>query len=315
MTEQIVKTFFLLYFFVYNSINLILILMSYFDIKFGIINRLVKQFDAQTIIPKLQGVSVIVSGKVDLSSLSQLQYPQFEVIVADNGDVRASLKQARFPYVCVIGDDVTLTQDSIFQMMKMILLKKRTVYAVSSLVGIGPAGRIILSNKIVLSRLNCLLEAPGVFIIERDAALKINESAGLSFFSLHRYLLENHISGDISYYPYMIATSKQAKTWKESLKSAIEEFQGLAQNLLRHRAMLFNPHYKQIGLIAYPYYFFFTFLGPILMFFGFVTLPIFYFFGSDFFSYFYSFMAITILYGFATWILSQLLNVLLRTDT
>ncbi len=49
---------------------------------------------------------------------------------------------------------------------------------------------------------------------------------------------------------------------------------GLAETMKIHKAMLFEPKYKEIGLLAFPYYFFFELFSPVVKIFTFLFLII-----------------------------------------
>ena len=61
---------------------------------------------------------------------------------------------------------------------------------------------------------------------------------------------------------------------KTLLKQRNRWQRGLIDILSYHRKLAFNPKYKQIGLIGYPYFFIFEFLGPFFEAQGYVMLAI-----------------------------------------
>ncbi len=75
--------------------------------------------------------------------------------------------------------------------------------------------------------------------------------------------------------PYKVAFIPDPLCWTEvptSLKSLGRQrnrwTRGLIDSLLKHKTMLANPKYGRIGLIAYPYWLLFEWLGPIVEFVG-----------------------------------------------
>ena len=60
----------------------------------------------------------------------------------------------------------------------------------------------------------------------------------------------------------LVALLKQRNRWQR----------GLLDILSYHRRMLFNPFYKQPGLIAFPYFFIFEMMGPFIEFIGYMAL-------------------------------------------
>ncbi len=77
--------------------------------------------------------------------------------------------------------------------------------------------------------------------------------------------------------PYKVAFIPDPLCWTEvpsSLKSLGRQrnrwTRGLIESIFKHRKMFANPKYGRIGMIAYPYWVFFEWLGPIFEFIGIV---------------------------------------------
>ena len=61
--------------------------------------------------------------------------------------------------------------------------------------------------------------------------------------------------------------------------------------------MLFNPRFGRLGMLSYPYWFFYEWLSPLLEFFGFLTILLFWGLGILYYEFF---LAITLtVYSFA----------------
>ncbi|MBT8312522.1 MAG: glycosyltransferase family 2 protein, partial [Flavobacteriaceae bacterium] len=54
---------------------------------------------------------------------------------------------------------------------------------------------------------------------------------------------------------------------------------GNLETLYTHRDMFFNPKFGKLGMLSYPYWFFYEWLAPILEFFGFISILMFYYLG------------------------------------
>ncbi|WDU84605.1 glycosyltransferase family 2 protein [Caloramator sp. Dgby_cultured_2] len=90
----------------------------------------------------------------------------------------------------------------------------------------------------------------------------------------------------------------QAPENLKDLKSQRRRWQiGLMDSLFRHKEMFFNPKYGVIGLYAYPYFYFFEMLGPIIEVVGYILVPLSYIFGILNVRYFILFFAAAVLYG------------------
>lgn len=89
---------------------------------------------------------------------------------------------------------------------------------------------------------------------------------------LHRYAREKKIKYDIAFVPDPVAWTECPENMRVLSNQRDRWQRGLIETLFKHRIMLFNPTYGRVGLMAYPYYFFFEMLGPIIEVLGYVSV-------------------------------------------
>lgn len=118
-------------------------------------------------------------------------------------------------------------------------------------------GTIIISGAFGLFRRSLVAQAGGYDsqTVGEDMELIVR---------LHRYAIEQKIPYDIAFIPDPVAWTECPES-PSILGHQRDRWQrGLIEALLKHRRMLFNPRYGRVGMLAYPYYFFFEMLGPLL---------------------------------------------------
>ncbi|RMG57720.1 MAG: glycosyltransferase family 2 protein [Deltaproteobacteria bacterium] len=114
---------------------------------------------------------------------------------------------------------------------------------------------------------------------------------------LHRYLKEMGLKKRISYVPHPLCWTEVPEDTGNLGRQRNRWHRGLIETLSFHRKMFLNPEYGIVGLFAYPYFFFFEYLGAIVEGLGYLTLPLLWFLDSFNTTYFVSFLLASVGYG------------------
>ena len=234
--------------------------------------------------------------------------PRLVVLDKANGGkadaLNAGLNAARYPLVCCVDADGLLEPDAVRQMACLFARRENTV-AVGGMVRpmngcTARAGRInriqlprkplelvqvveylraFLTSRFGWESINSLLIVSGAFgMFDRAAVLEaggydhtIGEDAELTL-RLHRRMLDTGR-------PYTIAMALDAVCWTQvpadlrGLRTQRIRWQkGLADALWKHRALLLNPRYGRVGMLALPFFWFSELLGPLVELLGYLLL-------------------------------------------
>lgn len=82
------------------------------------------------------------------------------------------------------------------------------------------------------------------------------------------YMKDNKQKYTVKYVPYTLCWTEGPSTMKVFMRQRTRWGRGLAQIMSIHRKVLFNPRYGRLGLIVFPYNFFFELLAPLIEFIG-----------------------------------------------
>ncbi|OGR83134.1 MAG: glycosyl transferase [Elusimicrobia bacterium RIFCSPLOWO2_01_FULL_54_10] len=142
--------------------------------------------------------------------------------------------------------------------------------------------RAFLSGRMGWAYLESTLIISGAFgLFQREAAADaggfrkdtIGEDMEL-IVRLHRSCRENNIPYRITFVPDPVAWTECPSTLRVLGRQRDRWQRGLNDALLIHKKMLFNPRYGRIGMFAFPYFFFFEMLGPVIELFGYGAFAI-----------------------------------------
>jgi cellulose synthase/poly-beta-1,6-N-acetylglucosamine synthase-like glycosyltransferase len=232
-----------------------------------------------------------------------IEYPQLLVVDKENGrraDANnAGVDHAHYPIICQIDADCVLEEDALLRMIRPFLNDQ---YVVAATGMIRPSnGLVVDQGKIIerglpahwlpmfqyveylrafqwaragLSRLNSMLCMSGAYtLIRKEIFLKVggaNPNAVVDDFELtvtvHRYIQEHRELGPlrIAYVPDPGCYSEVPETLK-ALSSQRNFWQrAIMQSLIWNRGMMFNPHYRMVGMFGVPFFFIFEALSALV---------------------------------------------------
>lgn len=115
----------------------------------------------------------------------------------------------------------------------------------------------------------------GLGMFDKEIAVKAGGYDPASFgedmelmMRMNRYAKENKIASAIKYIPITLCWTEAPTTLKIFMRQRTRWGRGLIQLMVAHRNMLFNPKYGRVGMITFPYNFFFELMAPIVEFIG-----------------------------------------------
>jgi cellulose synthase/poly-beta-1,6-N-acetylglucosamine synthase-like glycosyltransferase len=136
--------------------------------------------------------------------------------------------------------------------------------------------RAFILGRMAWSRLNGLLLISGAFgAFDREIAVKaggydhntVGEDMELVV-RMRRYMEEQNLPYEVAYIPDPLCWTEAPASFKILGRQRNRWTRGTIETLKIHKIMFFNPRYGVLGMLSYPYWFFFEFLAPIIEFFG-----------------------------------------------
>ena len=262
-------------------------------------------------------------------------WPQLWVLDKTNGRkadaINAGINLASGPYVSVIDADTLLEGNAVLAMMSAILPHPGETVAAGGTVrivngcqvGDGSVVRVGLPRSVLAtaqaleylraflfgrvgwSELRALAIVSGAFgIFRTDALIGIggfrHDTVGEdidAIVRMHGMLRRARRPYRVVFVPDPVCWTECPETLKV-LRSQRERWQrGLGETLEHNRAMIGNPRYGRIGLIALPYLMLFEYLGPLVETAGLVILPFGWALGLVHWHFFLLFLSASFVYG------------------
>jgi poly-beta-1,6-N-acetyl-D-glucosamine synthase len=236
-------------------------------------------------------------------------YNRLTVIDKNNGgkadSLNAGINISRNSLIVTIDADSIIESDSVLKLVKPFLEEKD-----HKVIGTGGVIRIVNSCDIerghireiklpdqILPRLQ-VLEYTRAFLLGRmawshlDGLMLISGAMGMFdretvilaggysiktvgedmelVLRMRRYKAERKEKYEVTYIPDPLCWTEAPSDFKSLRKQRTRWTRGLIESLWSHRRLFMNPSYGKLGLMGYPYWFFFEWLSPLIAFSGFV---------------------------------------------
>ena len=266
-----------------------------------------------------------------------LVYKKLVIVDKENGGkadaLNVGVNIARHEYIVCVDVDCVLDQDALLKMIKPFLEESKVrVIASGGVIRIAnncniENGKLIsvnLSNKFLprvqtleyirafllgrmaWSRLNGLLLISGAFgAFDKEIVIKaggynvntVGEDMEL-IVRMRRYMEEHNLPYKVTFIPDPLCWTEAPSTFKILGRQRNRWTRGTIETLRMHKKMFFNPRYGLLGMLSYPYWFFFEFLAPIIEFIGFGVFLIMAAVGLIQWSAFLTLLACILIFGF-----------------
>ena len=276
-------------------------------------------------------------------------YKKLTVVDKENGGkadaLNVGINMARHKYIVCIDVDCILEQDAMLKLVKPFLEQREVrVIATGGVVRIanscevkqGKITRInlpkqflprvqtleyiraFLLGRMAWSRMNGLLIISGAFgAFDKEIVIKaggynpktVGEDMELVV-RMRRYMEEQKQPYLVAYIPDPLCWTEAPATYKILGRQRNRWTRGTIETLKIHRKMFFNPRYGVLGMVSYPYWFFFEFLAPIIEFGGLVAFLLMAILGLVDWPFFFALLAFIFSFGFLYSVFAILMEVL-----
>lgn len=229
------------------------------------------------------------------------------VVDKENGGksdaLNTGLNISKSEYVACIDVDCLLLEDSLQKMIKPFLeITDRKVIAAGGVIRISNScivkegmlhninfpkklieqGQILeyirafLLGRMAWSRLNGLLVISGAFgLFDKKIAIEVGgydrNTVGEDMELVVRmrgYMEEQNKKYKVAYIPDPLCWTEAPDNYKIFISQRNRWTRGTIETLKKHRKMAFNPKYNILGMLSYPYWFFFERMAPLIEFVG-----------------------------------------------
>jgi cellulose synthase/poly-beta-1,6-N-acetylglucosamine synthase-like glycosyltransferase len=235
------------------------------------------------------------------------EYSKLTVVDKVNGGTKADASNAginasQYPYFLCTDVDCILDKNTLLRMIKPILSSKNKTIAVGAtlrmsnscdiedgnITRVRPPKALIprfqeleylrayIFGKMGWALVNCVPNiSGGLGLFDKEVAIRAGGYDASSHaedmdlmvkMAVHR--MDNNKKYIIDYVPISCCWTEGPPNVKILSRQRMRWATGLAQIFAVHRKVLFNPRYKRLGLVVFPFNFIFEFLAPIIEFIG-----------------------------------------------
>lgn len=147
--------------------------------------------------------------------------------------------------------------------------------------------RSFILGRMAWGRIDSLLIISGAFgFFDREIALAVGGydtgTVGEDMeivFKMRRYMHDTKSPYTVEYIPDSLCWTEVPEDLKILVNQRDRWARGNLETLFKHKDMFLNSKYGRLGLLSYPYWFFYEWLAPLIEFFGFFTIVAFYYLG------------------------------------
>lgn len=265
-------------------------------------------------------------------------YNKLVVVDKENGGkadaLNVGINISSNDYIICIDADCILEQDAILKMVKPFLEEKdeKKVIASGGVIRIANScvvkdGRLtrvhlpdnywarmqaleyiraFLLGRMAWAQLNGLLLISGAFgAFNKEIAISaggynthtVGEDMELVA-RMRRYMHEQGIPYRVTYIPDPLCWTEAPESTKILGRQRNRWMRGTIETLRFHQKMFLNPRYDLLGVISYPYWFFFEMLAPVIEFIGMIAFLIMAFIGMINWEMFFAFLLFIVFFGY-----------------
>jgi len=296
------------------------------------LERLVEAFDLRRM-DRIYKVSLSTE-KVE-GVYGSLIHPNLVVLDKQKGGksdaLNAGINISRYPLFCSIDADSVIEDNALLRVVKPFMEKPRETVAAGGIVRIVNGctvrdGRVVkielpdrplpifqvveylrafLTGRVGWSALRSLLIISGAFgIYKKKEVVEIGGYARNTVTEdlelvvrLHRHMKEKKKPYRLVFVPDPVCWTEAPETLRVLSRQRNRWHRGMFQTMWTHRRMLLNPRYGALGMLAFPYFFIFEMIGPIVEVTGYIVVILAFILGLLNIEFFLLFVAVAILYG------------------